>query len=204
MADEMAQRTKFPEGFDVLKRNGDLVQSLWNAVDHSSINRIPTIVREVITSGAWRKRKFRNKIYEHDKFLDFITVPPLAGCGWDPTKVEALLNNDVEVLAMWREATTGKPGRPSKENNDNVIIKSKQGNSRAYALDRLKRERPDLFDKVKLGKLSANAAAIEAGFRKLSTPLERILKLLPKLTPTECRQLQSRLNERIKPRGRAA
>lgn len=207
MADEMAQRAEFPEGFDVLKRNGDLVESFWNAVDHCSINRIPAIVREVITSGAWRKRRFRNKVYEHEKFLDFITTPPLAGCGWEPDKVAALLGNDVEVLAMWREATTGKPGRRWKSNitnNDNVINKGQQGNSRAYTLDRLKRERPDLFDKVKLGKLSANAAAIEAGFRKQATPLERILKLLPKLTSTERRHLYARLGETMKPKGRAA
>jgi hypothetical protein len=205
MADEMAQRTKFPEGFDVLKRNGDLVESFWNAVDHCSINRIPAIVREVITSGAWRKRRFRNKVYEHEKFLDFITTSPLAGCGWEPAKVEALLGNDAEVLTMWREATTGKRGRPAKaDNSDNVTIKPERGNSRAYTLDRLKRERPDLFDKVKLGKLSANAAAIEAGFRRQATPLERILSLLPKLTPTERRQLRARLDEILKLQGRAA
>jgi hypothetical protein len=200
MADEMAQRTKFPEGFDVLKRNGDLVESFWNAVDHCSINRIPAIVREVITSGAWRKRRFRNKIYEHEKFLDFITTSPLAGCGWEPTKVEALLGNDAEVLAMWREATVGKQGA----HTSNRSMKPVHGTTRAYTLDRLKRERPDLFDKVKLGKMSANAAAIEAGFRKQATPLEHILKLLPKLTPTEWRQLRARGDERFERRVRIA
>ena len=34
-----------------------------------------------------------------------------------------------------------------------------------YALKRLKRDRTDLFDKVIAGELSANAAAIEAGFQ---------------------------------------
>jgi hypothetical protein len=56
-------------------------------------------------------------------------------------------------------------------------MRPKRGNSRAYTLDRLARERPDLFEQVKAGKLSANAAAIEAGFRKRPTSLERALKL---------------------------
>jgi hypothetical protein len=47
----------------------------------------------------------------------------------------------LHILAMWREATTGKKGRPSKENSDNVTIKPERGNSRAYTLDRLRRER---------------------------------------------------------------
>jgi hypothetical protein len=44
---------------------------------------------------------------------------------------------------MFREATTGKRGRPpkdeAKENSDNVTIKSERGNSRAHLLDRLTR-----------------------------------------------------------------
>jgi len=40
-----------------------------------------------------------------------------------------------------------------------------QGTSRAYTRDR-PRERRDLFDKVAAGDMSANAAAIETGFRK--------------------------------------
>jgi len=36
---------------------------------------------------------------------------PLAGCGWPPEKVEALIKDDVETLALWREATVGKPHR---------------------------------------------------------------------------------------------
>jgi hypothetical protein len=76
-------------------------------------------------------------------------------------------SGDVEALAMWRAAMTGKPGAHHN------IMRSKQGTSRAYTLDRLARERPDLFEQVRAGELSANAAAIEAGFRKRPTPLER-------------------------------
>jgi hypothetical protein len=39
-----------------------------------------------------------------------------------------------------------------------------------------------LFERVVAGELSANAAAIEAGFRKVKTPLEQVMALIPKLT----------------------
>jgi hypothetical protein len=41
-----------------------------------------------------------------------------------------------------------------------------QGTSKSYTVSRLKRDRPDLFGKVVAGELSANKAAIEAGFRR--------------------------------------
>jgi hypothetical protein len=43
-----------------------------------------------------------------------------------------------------RAAITPPRGKPG-HNNDNVIIKPEQGNSRAYTLDRLKRERSNLL-----------------------------------------------------------
>jgi hypothetical protein len=41
--------------------------------------------------------------------------------------------------------------------------------------------------------MSANRAAIEAGFRKPPKPFEQIRKLLPKLTPAERLQLKDLL-----------
>jgi hypothetical protein len=44
-------------------------------------------------------------------------------------------------------------------------------------ISRLKRDRPDLAEKVAAGELSANAAAIEAGFRKKISFIDRIKNL---------------------------
>ena len=53
---------------------------------------------------------------------------------------------------------TGKPGdNQFTEVRDNVMHrKARQGNSRTYTLDRLKRERPDLFQRVAAKELSAH------------------------------------------------
>jgi hypothetical protein len=63
--------------------------------------------------------------------------------------------------------------------------KPAQGTSVAYTLRRLARERPDLLARVEAGELSANKAAIEAGFRKVPTPQEQIRKAFAKLTDDE-------------------
>jgi hypothetical protein len=177
-----------------LSQNGILVEALWHAVDHAAGNleAVPGLVRRLLETDAWRCRSYKGKTYEHARFADFIATKPLAGCGWPPQKVEALIEDDAELLAMWREAMVGKVGRPAKENHDNVMH-SRQGNSRAYTLNRLKRERPDLFNRVVAKEISANAAAIEAGFRHKATPYETILKLLSKLTADEREHLRELL-----------
>jgi hypothetical protein len=80
----------------------------------------------------------------------------------------------------------GKLGRPKKgeEKPSNRRI-SHYGTNTAYTLARLDRDRPDLAAQVRAGELSANAAAIKAGWRKKLSALEQIRKLLPKLRPEE-------------------
>lgn len=59
---------------------------------------------------------------------------------------------------------------------DNVNLKTKGGNDTEYTLRRLKRDAPELLDKVEAGELSVNAAAIQAGIRKKPTPEDVCLK----------------------------
>ena len=172
---------------------GEIVESLWHAVDRGSdsLSAVPGLVKRVIETEAWRERKQRGKTYKHDSFLSFITTKPLAGCGWEPEKVKALILDDAEVLALWREATTDHAGGDRPTINDNIMNgpKPKQGTSKDYTLDRLKRQRPDLFRKVVANKLSAHAAAIEAGFIKVPTILEQLRKLWAKASPEDRRAL---------------
>ena len=46
-----------------------------------------------------------------------------------------------------------------------------------------------LFERVKEGEMTANAAAIKAGFRKKPTPFEIVKAQIPKLTDAEWAQL---------------
>jgi len=61
------------------------------------------------------------------------------------------------------------------------------GRGVTYTLRRLKRDRPDLLKRVVSGELSANAAAVEAGFRKRPSALEQMQRLWLRLSPAERR-----------------
>jgi hypothetical protein len=59
--------------------------------------------------------------------------------------------------------------------NDNISNENGHGTSKDYTLDRLAREDPELYEKVVADEMSANAAAIEAGFRdkKATIPIHK-------------------------------
>ena len=141
-----------------------------------------------------------------EPYLDMVGVPGLSLDGrirwpappgslanprlsWPPEKVEALIKDEPEVLAMWREATKGQGARNDIRSNPTEVVRDDRG--KAYALSRLKREAPKLFQAVCAGELSANAAAIEAGFRKKPTPFEQVTKLIRKLSAAEKRKLRA-------------
>lgn len=52
-------------------------------------------------------------------------------------------------------------------------------------LRRLARERPDLLERFERGELTANAAAIEAGFRKVKSPLDQAIAAFQRLSPDD-------------------
>ncbi len=69
-------------------------------------------------------------------------------------RVEAVVRDDPEALAAWREAMKLQPG-PKDSSVDNVTrTKADKGNSRSYTVSRLQKQRPDLFERVKAGELS--------------------------------------------------
>lgn len=72
---------------------------------------------------------------------------------------------------------------------------ARQGTDPAYLVARLKRDRPDIAERLADGEFrSVRAAAVEAGIVKVPTAFERVQKLLPKLTDAERQQLREMLD----------
>lgn len=164
---------------------GQLVDTAYGSYREagSGLKYFPALMKKIISNKAWEKRVKQGKVIELSSLRDLIIKAPIEGWGEDPAKIEALIKDDVEALAMWREEMTEEPGGDGSNryeiknprNNDNIIIsKPEQGTSRSYTVARLKQQAPELFEKVVSGELSANAAAIQAGFRKVKTPLENL------------------------------
>ena len=164
---------------------GQLCDSVMSAIHHGlgNLETIPALLRRIIENKAWECRQVKMRgVVQLANLRELITKEPMEGGGENPERIEALIRDDVEVLAMWREEMVERPGKRSKvnlDNADNVSNKEKvqAGNSRSYTVSRLQREAPELFAQVVAGTLSANAAAIQAGFRKKPTALEMLLKV---------------------------
>lgn len=72
---------------------------------------------------------------------------------------------------MFRDAIKGEPGRPGKGCESQPNKTAKGTGNKAYTCERLSKVAPELFEEVKAGRMSANAAAIQAGIRKKPSPL---------------------------------
>jgi hypothetical protein len=69
------------------------------------------------------------------------------------------------------------------------------GRGREYTIARLYRDNPDLAAKVRSGELSANAAAIQAGFRKPVTPLAILRSAWKRASKAEQKQFLDEVSE---------
>lgn len=156
---------------------GQLCQSTIECLYRASggLSNFPGLIKKIITNRAWERRVEKGRVIELDNFAQLVTAKPYQGWGEDLRKVESVIKDDPEALRLFREAVSHQGERT--DFNDNVIeVKATQGNSLAYTLDRLHREAPELYEQVVAKEMSANAAAIKAGFRKVKTPLEMLWK----------------------------
>ena len=77
---------------------------------------------------------------------------------------------------------------------DNITPKTQRGTSSAYLAGVLKRDFPEIAERLANGEFrSVRAAAIAAGIITPLTPLEQILKLLPKLSEDDRAELRRQL-----------
>jgi hypothetical protein len=109
--------------------------------------------------------------------------PPAEPIGIEPVIQKALGQRKIGI-----HGGEAGPGR-GKKTVGNTNRLSAGGSTRAYILARLDRDgHAELAAKVRAGTLSANKAAIEAGYRKQLTPLERIQKLWATLDESDRRR----------------
>jgi hypothetical protein len=169
-AETQSPDTLPPEGR--LLRNSMLCQSLDKSLRQGEMGIGSTcdFIKAVIREKSWEKRTIRTgELITLSSLRELITKPPLEGYGEKIEDVERMIANDPEALADFREAVK-EQGKRNDLCSNATEVKSNRG--KAYTLSRLKRETPDLFASVVRGELSANAAAVKAGWRKVKTPLE--------------------------------
>jgi hypothetical protein len=180
----------------------ELLQQLIRHGGTQAFSLVPAALKNVLTERQWVGRKDKHgKVF--GSFEAFATHPLTQGLETtlDDLRVHCRKHPEVYKLLL-AEIEPGRSDggdRRSKDFQiDNIKLKTKGGTSALYTLKRLKRDRPDLFQVVLGGGMSANAAAIEAGFRKQPPPFDQILKLLPKLSTAELESIVAKCNARLK------
>jgi hypothetical protein len=141
------------------------IESLYQAT--GGLRQFPSLLKKVIATRAWERRTAQGKIVELSSLRELITAKPVSGWGEDPSKIEAVIRDDPEALAAFREAMKHQGERTDFDDNVIEVDRSPVGNSRAYSLSRVQREcDPDTVAAVMSGEMSPNAALVKAGLRE--------------------------------------
>lgn len=156
-----------------LERRDIYVSNLQSALDDGErgLQHVPGHIKRIIREDMWQERivQATGELAEYDHFAEFVNDPPPKGLGADVDMLKRMCKKDDEALRLLREVVTGSHGgdrRSEEATNDNNVTNGRvTGNSKDYTLDRLAREDAELYEKVVADEMSANAAAIEAGFR---------------------------------------
>ena len=168
-----------------LLENHSVVMALGQAIQRgeAALSNVPGLLRRVITEQSWRKRLIREtgEVCEFDAFMDFLTAEPLEGLGTNVDELRLLVAHDVEISALFEKALKDvlpplNVNGTNQHSNSGVGITnpSDKTNDAEYVIRRLKRDNPALAQQVIDGTLTANQAAIQAGFRKrkIQIPLD--------------------------------
>lgn len=152
-----------------------------------SLSNFPGLIKKVIEERVWERRSYHGRLIELPNLRALITEKPIQGWGQDPKKIEAVIKDDPEALALFREAMKESHGGDRKSDaikDNNVILDTPQGNSRAYSIARVQKEcDPETVAQVMAGNISPNKALVKAGIRKnrqVYIPSDPA-KVLPKL-----------------------
>lgn len=174
----------------------DMIQSLQQAIGHGGeqvFDVAPIVLRRVIEDRLWADRRDKDG-QPFQSFEAFATH--ILWQGLESSIPELLLycrKHDAVAQLIKREVGPAAEhgGKREAGQVDIINLSDGGGTSPTYVLRRLKRDYPDLAEKVVAGELSANAAAIKAGFRKPPSPLKAIQSAWSRATDEERRAIRA-------------
>lgn len=180
------------------------VQCFTGAVGH--LSNLPGLIKKVIRERVWERRSHHGRIIELPNLRALVTEKPIRGWGQDPKKIEAVIKDDAEALAAFREEMDRQGNNQHTKSINNNVMDARlvQGNSRAYSIARVQKScPPELVAKVMSGEMSPNAALVKSGVREnrqfyLPKSMEELAeKLRARLSEDELRELAKALIAKV-------
>lgn len=174
------------------RARGTLVEALSSALERggSGLENAPELLRRLLADGSWRSFVTqRGELVEYERFVDFVTTPPLKGLGVTVRLVQRVVADDPVAVDLLDQALQVQHGG-DRSKVDNIQLAQPGGTSRAASLRRLRKDAPELHAEVLAGQLSAHAAMVQAGFRKrtINVPIhnpDAVARSLRKHLPVE-------------------
>lgn len=183
--------------------NGTVVREVIasTASGDQVMSALPGLVRRLIDEEAWREFPAPGigGVVRHEFFAEFITEAPPRGLGGRASQLVALCGKDKLLADEVRRlllaeipaaAPAGGDHRSAafQDCDTNLKPTPPKPDRVGHVVARLKRDDPDLAERVVRGEITSNAAAREKGWRKprivLSTP-ERVADSLRKWMPRD-------------------
>lgn len=160
-------------------RENNLIDYLRSAISDGAagLTDAPSLLRQIIEGGLWRKRFVpqTKELVRFGSFDEFIAAAPPEGLGVSKRLLYKICPDDTALLDLLdrtlKSHKWGGDRRSEHFKHDIVTIENQnnqRGNTKVYALRRLREIRPDLHRKVLEKDLSVNQAMLEAGLRKKS------------------------------------
>jgi len=170
------------------------------------LSDFPGLLKKLIKERVWERRVYHGRLIELPNLRALITEKPLNGWGEDPKKIEAVIKDNAEVLAMYRaemldeEGGTGSNQHKRATGYNITSCKRITGTSRAYSIGVVQRKcDPETVAEVMAGTISPNAALERAGIRKnrqismLRDPARTALKIRERMGDEYASMLKSAL-----------
>lgn len=189
--------------FNVLIENEAFVdalrRSLWSG--DAGMKDVPELLICVLRDGRWKTRQIQTgEQVVFRRFEDFAAAKPLEGLGANLDVIRRLCADNPEAVDLLDRALGTKQGERSDIVNNGNEVRSEArpvGNSRQYAMRRLRTRRPDLHARVLAREITPHAAMVEAGFRRRTVPMptdvDGAAKVLARhFTRDEAREIMAR------------
>lgn len=169
------------------------------------MSALPGLVRRLLDEEAWREFDAPGVGHvEYRQFREFVEAEPPKGLGGRVSQLVTLCGTDeelrtrVERMAKEEIPPAGPVGRPSAD-SEKVGGTNIKANQVEHVVARLKRDVPELAERVVSGEVSANAAARQMGWRHprivVSSP-ERVAESLRRtMAPQDIARLIAILGE---------
>lgn len=146
------------------------------------LDTVPKLIKRIIQGELWKGfycEPMQSEV-AHSSFERYVTDDLPTGLGTTIRMLKSICRDDVEALDAIDRATVGKQGSRTDIVDNINEVQRPTGTSRDAALRRLRKDRPDLLERVLANELSAHAAAVEAGFRKKPSQAEICVKAFRK------------------------